>query len=51
VVHGWNPAAVYCYGAVLDSGLNAELPEETRHGLSGLLRPWKDEFPTGGHDG
>ncbi|MGY4742234.1 universal stress protein [Streptomyces sp. ATMOS53] len=45
VVHGWNPAAVYGYGAVLDSGLNAELAEETRHGLSDLLRPWNDKFP------
>ncbi|MEV1063605.1 universal stress protein [Streptomyces sp. NPDC050263] len=45
VVHGWNPAAVYGYGAVLDSGLNAELAEEARHGLSDLLRPWNDKFP------
>ncbi|MFJ8112005.1 universal stress protein [Streptomyces sp. NPDC096132] len=45
VVHGWNPAAVYGYGAVLDSGLNAELAEEARHGLSDVLRPWKDKFP------
>ncbi|AVV44706.1 universal stress protein [Streptomyces sp. ID05-04B] len=45
VVHGWNPAAVYGYGAVLDSGLEAELAAETRQGLSDLLRPWKDKFP------
>ncbi|MER5600824.1 universal stress protein [Streptomyces sp. NPDC002265] len=45
VVHGWNPAAVYGYGAVLDSALNAELAEEARHGLSDVLRPWKDKFP------
>ena len=45
VVHGWAPAAAYGYGAVLDSGLNAELAEETRHGLSDVLRPWKDKFP------
>ena len=45
VVHGWNPVAVHGYGEVLDSGLNAELAEETRHGLSDVLRPWKDKFP------
>ncbi|MFF3941054.1 universal stress protein [Streptomyces phaeofaciens] len=45
VVHGWNPAATYGYGAVLDAGLNAELAEETRHALSDVLRPWKDKFP------
>ncbi|MFJ8114277.1 universal stress protein [Streptomyces sp. NPDC096132] len=45
VVHGWNPAAVYGYGAVLDAGLNAELAEEARHGLSDVLRPWKEKFP------
>ena len=45
VVHGWNPAATYGYGAVMDAGLNAELAEETRHGLSDVLRPWKDKFP------
>ncbi|GGR84197.1 stress-inducible protein [Streptomyces humidus] len=45
VVHGWNPATVYGYGAVLDSGLSADLAEETRHGLSDVLRPWQDKFP------
>ncbi|MCX4767971.1 universal stress protein [Streptomyces sp. NBC_01275] len=45
VVHGWNPAAVYGYGAVLDSGLDAELAKEARHGLSDVLRPWKDKYP------
>ncbi|MER5599727.1 universal stress protein [Streptomyces sp. NPDC002265] len=46
VVHGWTPAAVYGYGAVLDSGLDAaELAEEARHGLGDVLRPWKDKFP------
>ncbi|MFJ1967315.1 universal stress protein [Streptomyces sp. NPDC087903] len=45
VVHGWNPPAAYGYGAVMDSGLDAELAEETRHGLSDVLRPWKDKFP------
>ncbi|MFJ1811180.1 MULTISPECIES: universal stress protein [unclassified Streptomyces] len=45
VVHGWNPATVYGYGAVLDSGLSAELAEGTRHGLSDVLRPWQEKFP------
>ncbi|WP_328476077.1 universal stress protein [Streptomyces sp. NBC_00377] len=45
VVHGWNPATVYGYGAVLDSGLSADLAEETRHGLNDVLRPWQDKFP------
>lgn len=45
VVHGWNPSAVYGYGAVLDSGLSADLAEEERHGLADVLRPWKDKFP------
>ncbi|WP_416984703.1 universal stress protein [Streptomyces sp. T028] len=45
VVHGWNPAAVYGYGAALDSGLNAELAQEARNGLSEALRPWRDKFP------
>ncbi|WP_133913086.1 universal stress protein [Streptomyces sp. NBC_00582] len=45
VVHGWNPAAVYGYGAVLDSGLDAELAQEARHGLREVLRPWRDKFP------
>ncbi|WP_329416736.1 universal stress protein [Streptomyces sp. NBC_00704] len=45
VVHGWNPKAAYGYGAVLDSGLEAELAAETRHGLKDVLRPWQDKFP------
>jgi nucleotide-binding universal stress UspA family protein len=45
VVHGWNPPTAYGYGEVLDSGLNTELAEETQHGLSDVLRPWKDKFP------
>ncbi|MEH0551837.1 universal stress protein [Streptomyces sp. B21-101] len=45
VIHGWNPAAVYGYGAVLDSGLNAELAQEAQVGLTDLLRLWKDKFP------
>ncbi|MPY31188.1 universal stress protein [Streptomyces adustus] len=45
VVHGWNPAAVHGNGVVLDPGLDAELAEEARHGLSDVLRPWKDKFP------
>ncbi|WP_371667253.1 universal stress protein [Streptomyces sp. NBC_00289] len=45
VVHGWDPPAVYGYGAVMDSGLDAELAEETRRGLRDVLRPWKDKFP------
>ncbi|WP_405625910.1 universal stress protein [Streptomyces sp. NBC_00016] len=45
VVHGWNPAAVYGYAAAVDAGLNEELAEETRNGLSDVLRPWKDRFP------
>ena len=45
VVHGWNPAAVYGYGAALDAGLGAEMAEETRHRLTDVLRPWKDKFP------
>ncbi|MER6784164.1 universal stress protein [Streptomyces sp. NPDC000658] len=45
VVHGWNPATVYGYGAALDSGLSADLAEETRHGLRDVLRPWEDKFP------
>ncbi|MER5199953.1 universal stress protein [Streptomyces sp. NPDC002755] len=45
VVHGWNPATVYGYGAAIDSGLGAELAEETRKGVSDVLRPWKEKFP------
>ncbi|WP_340384274.1 universal stress protein [Streptomyces sp. SS7] len=45
VVHGWNPAAVYGYGAVLDADLNAELAAEARQGLTEALRPWRDKFP------
>ncbi|MER5436450.1 universal stress protein [Streptomyces sp. NPDC002588] len=45
VVHGWNPAAVYGYGAALDAGLGTELAEEAQHELSDVLRPWKDKFP------
>ncbi|MFI7296570.1 universal stress protein [Streptomyces sp. NPDC050121] len=45
VVHGWNPAAVYGYGAALDAGLGADLAEEARKGLSDALRPWRDKFP------
>lgn len=45
VVHGWNPAAVYGYGASLDAGLEAELAQETRHGVDDVLRPWQDKFP------
>ncbi|MEU5281163.1 universal stress protein [Streptomyces asoensis] len=45
VVHGWNPAAAYGYGAAVDSGLTAELAQETRHALADVLRPWQDKFP------
>ncbi|MFE6828467.1 universal stress protein [Streptomyces sp. NPDC057690] len=45
VVHGWNPATAYGYGAFVDSGLTADMAEETRHGLSDVLRPWKEKFP------
>ncbi|MFI7497983.1 universal stress protein [Streptomyces sp. NPDC049687] len=45
VVHGWNPAAVYGYGAALDAGLNEELAQEARNGLAEVLRPWRDKFP------
>ncbi|MEU8651391.1 universal stress protein [Streptomyces sp. NPDC048737] len=45
VVHGWNPAVDQGYGAVLESGLDAEPTEEARHGLSDVLRPWQDKFP------
>ncbi|MBK3624382.1 universal stress protein [Streptomyces asoensis] len=45
VVHGWNPAAAYGYGAAVDSGLTAELAQETRRALGDVLRPWQDKFP------
>ncbi|MCX5009127.1 universal stress protein [Streptomyces sp. NBC_00638] len=45
VVHGWNPAAAYGHAAAPDPELDAELAEETRHGLRDLLRPWMDKYP------
>ncbi|WP_406005170.1 universal stress protein [Streptomyces sp. NBC_00637] len=45
VVHGWNPATAYGYGAFVDSGLTADMAEETRRGLNDVLRPWKEKFP------
>ncbi|WP_326718476.1 universal stress protein [Streptomyces sp. NBC_00243] len=46
VVHGWNPPPYYAYGLAADIELHDELSRQEATGLSDILRPWRQKFPS-----